>query len=207
MPARSNNGPSSRLVAAASELLEAAGVETATSQQMQISSDIVAFKESMDTKLNTLHQTTEFKLSSINETVDSKLNTLTQRIINAEKGIASLEKCFSDYAKDQKITFALQNSNSKSFTYYEFAKGSYRYGDTKSCAELVQHILFWFRRGEGCYIPNATLEHTHNGVEAYFKASNEKFKVKLLDQIHFLTGTKPRIELGSCKKDYAIFYS
>ena len=203
MPARSNNGPLSRLAAAASELLEAAGVETATRQQMQISSNVMAFKESIDAKLNTLYQTADSKLSSINETVGS----LAQRINKVEESIASLEKCFSDYAKDQKITFALQNCHLKSFKYYEFDKNSYRSCISyKESEELVQDILLWFRRDVGFYIPNAALRQNFYS-EGEFKASREEFKTKLIDKIHLFTGTKPRIALGSNNKDYVIYHS
>ena len=82
-----NDGPSSRLAAAANELLQAAEIETTSRQQMKISSDLLAFKDSVESKMNAI----ESRIGTPNQTMDS----LNQRISNVEKSIASLEKSFS----------------------------------------------------------------------------------------------------------------
>ena len=83
----------------------------------------------------------ESKISVINQMIDAKLNTLNQRISNIEKSISSLETCFSDYAKDQKIVFAIENSHLKSFDYYKFENNSSYSGSKVNSKDLVHDIL------------------------------------------------------------------
>ena len=92
---------------------------------MQISSDIVALREYVDTKLSTLCKTEDSKFTSINKIV----GFLTKGISNIEKSIVSLKKYFSNYAIDKKIAFALQKYLSKLLKHFEFGKHSYRNSD------------------------------------------------------------------------------
>ena len=79
-----DNAPKKRLVAAAEELLKASGVEISTEFQKKLVADLGSFKESVDTKLNTINQS----LVTSRVHADEKANSLEQRIGNLETKVA-----------------------------------------------------------------------------------------------------------------------
>ena len=145
---------------------------------------------------------TDFK-----DSMDSKLNTLTQRLGNVGKSIASLQKSFDDQAKLQNIAFGLGNSHLDSFEYYYFGpEMDVNFCDNQNSSNLVKFILLSFRRGLGACVDNAALIKKKND-SAKLKKSQEDFHNKLINQIHGLIGTKPRIEFDSRKRSYVAYYS
>ena len=111
-----NDRSSSRLAVAANELLEAVAIETASRQQMQLSSDLVAFKDSVESKMSTNDSkmtAIEAKISAIDQTIDSKcdvsdlmalkdsveskMSTVDSKLITIESKISTI--CQTDSSK------------------------------------------------------------------------------------------------------------
>jgi hypothetical protein len=180
-----------RLTAAATELLEAAGIEVASSRQQKISTDIVSFKESVDAKLNTVNQT----LVTSRAHIDDKLNSISQHVVNLEERTASLEEEVAYQTKLQAFAFAIDHAEQGSFTYRTYNSYS-----TQQSSALIPGIVLSFRRNMGNYIPDG---RSGEGDESTQK---KNFHEALINQIHSLTGTKPKIQLEANGK-YAIYYT
>mmetsp|Transcript_24522 Transcript_24522/g.44347 ORF Transcript_24522/g.44347 Transcript_24522/m.44347 type:complete len:192 (-) Transcript_24522:177-752(-) len=182
-----------RITAAATELLEAAGIEVASSRQQKISTDIVSFKESVDAKLNTVNQT----LVTSRAHIDDKLNSISQHVVNLEERTAYLEEQVANQTKLQALAFAMDHAEQGSFTYRTYTSYS-----TQQSSALIPGIVLSFRRNMGNYIPEGKVE-SGEGDESTQK---KNFHEALINQIHSLTGTKPKIQKGA-NGNYAIYYS
>ena len=194
--------PSSKLAAAAQELLKAAGAEVSSDAQKKISTDLVSFKESFDARLNTVNQS----ITTLRSHADDKANTADQRLASIDQRLASLEQKvllqtqkISKQTKLQTLSFAMQNAVLVSFTYFD----TY----SKESSTLVSNIMISFRRGFGYHLPDGTLQNIdkHYYKEKWEK-SNKDFRDKLVEQIHGLTGTKPRV-VREGDGPFAIYYS
>lgn len=194
--------PSARLTAAASELLEAAGIEVSSGRQQKISTDIVSFKESVDAKLNTVNQT----LVTSRTHIDDKLNSINQHVVNLEERMASLEKQVTTQSKMQSLEFAMDHTKLDSFQFYLESKDSYAYVQTQQSCDFVTNILMSFRRNFGYYLPGGTMTQIRRDDQERWEKSNEEFRNKLITQIHTLTGTKPRV-VKEADGRHAIYYS
>lgn len=197
--------PSSRLTAAAAELLEAAGVEASAGIQKKMSADIVSLKDSIDAKLNTINQS----LVTSRTHLDDKLNTSNQHIVNLETKLTSLEGSIVKESKLQALAFGIENAELQAFEYYEARENSsyYGYHNRKKSSDLVRSILFGFRRNIGWYLPDGAMgEIDKSANKEKWEQSNKDFRDKLVTQIHSLLGTKPRVVK---EKDgrYTIYYS
>jgi hypothetical protein len=99
--------------------------------------------------------------------------------------------------KMQNLAFAFQNAEANTFDYYPEKPGR----------QLVRPILLSFRRGGYYSIPSkhGTLGHDLTGNER--RKSEQAFRDKLSEQIHELTGAKPRFEFKKEEDSYWIYYS
>jgi hypothetical protein len=173
-------------------------ITAASSTQQMIFTGIVSFKESVDAKLNTVSQT----LNTVNQTlvtsrahIDDKLNSISQHVVNLEERTASLEEQVSNQTKLQALAFAIDHAEQGSFTYRTYNSYS-----TQQSSALIPGIVLSFRRNMGNYIPDG---RSGEGDESTQK---KNFHEALINQIHSLTGTKPKIQMEANGK-YAIYYS
>ena len=133
--------------------------------------------------------------------MNSEVHALIQRVKSLEKrlsdftalnqGVKSLEKSFTDHTRFQNIVFAIEHSHIGSFSYYD-------YGRVYDSKDLVQKILLHLRQGRRFQLPRAAL---HDCVIR----SEKEFHIKLVEQIHALTGTKPTIELDPGQQYFIYF--
>ena len=88
-------------------------------------------------------------------------------------------------------------------------------GRQKNSSSLVLDILSSFRKGVRRYLPSAALIEGYQHDQDYghgqdqkesFDKSSKEFREKIINQIHILIGTKPRIESEN-GKNYVIYYS
>ena len=84
-------------------------------------------------------------IDSLKTLVKSKMNTLNQ-------SISILKKELALQSKNQRLEWAISNTEIYSFLYYK--KGSFEEFDSK---DLALEILGWFRRGEGYDITNRSM--------------------------------------------------
>jgi hypothetical protein len=114
--------------------------------------------------------------------------------------------------KMQNLAFAFQNAEATSFTYYpENHPTTSEPGDNQGGQlKLVRPILLSFRRGSYYSILS---KHGTLGPTFYDLTGNERrkseqaFRDKLSEQIHGLTGVKPRFEFKKEEDSYWIYYS
>jgi len=197
-------GAKMSLSEAAAELVRAAEMEVNVATQKKLSSSLEALKQSFDTKLNAIQQVV--KQSSTNS--DDKMNTVNQNIVNltgkintVNQNIVDLNETMKHNQKMQTLEWALQNAEIGSFSYYE--PNSY---SDKNSADLLRKVLLWFRRGEGCYIGDSTLQQSRYLNEQQKEESREKFRKELAAQIYSLTGINPRLQKET-DGGYAIYDS
>mmetsp|Transcript_21474 Transcript_21474/g.44176 ORF Transcript_21474/g.44176 Transcript_21474/m.44176 type:complete len:196 (-) Transcript_21474:3431-4018(-) len=191
--------PSSKLAAAAQELLQAAGVEVSSDAQKKISADLVSFKESADAKLNTVNQS----IITSRTHADDKINTIDQRLSSLEQKVVLQTQEITKQTKLQNLSFALQNAKLNSFEYHVHAHNSYC---RKDSSDLAQDIIFSFRQGYGHFLPNGCLNDCYGYDKAEWEKDKKDFREKLVNQIHGLTGTKPRVEKKEDAR-FVIYYS
>jgi len=197
MTSHPGESSSSRLVMAAQELLEAAGIEISSEQQKQMSRNVSLFKESVESKMESVESkfdTVNKNLASTKTAIDDKAIKITQRITNLEQKMSDLTDMVKKQAKMQNLAFAIENSSLGSFSYYEN-------NAQKSSSNLVKDIILTFRREQGMILPNATIGYYGN-----FEKGNKDFHASLTTQIFSLTGTEPRITKNSDGR-YSIWYS
>jgi len=187
---------SQRLEAAAKELVKAAYLDIKEDGESKAVGKTVAAIRAGNDHLSNL----EKQVVSMKESMDAKINTLNQNVDNLKEQMEEVKKTVTNQTKLQNLSWAIHNSKMNEFTYYE-SRGSIESG------ELVRKILFSFRRGFGHYLPDeAYLQQPYYlRDEAEKKKSASEFRTQLIDQIHALTGQKPRIVAENSR--FAIYYS
>jgi hypothetical protein len=183
---------SSRLREAAEKLVEAAYLDVKVQgESKETVAAIASLKESVDSKLNTLNQ----NIVNLNANMDAKINTLNQNVVNLN---AKMEYD----AKQDNLRWAIENSSANEFEYYDADIGYYK----KKSGEFVRGILFWFRKGNGWFLPAKVSINQEYRYEQNKEKAVADFHDKLVAQIHGLTGQKPRISVEANGK-HAIHYS
>jgi hypothetical protein len=185
-----------RLLATSSGKLRASGVAMAFSSKLQEAAEKLVKAAHQDAKANgTTGTATE--IASLKQSIASKLNTLYQNTIKLN---AKLE---AD-AKESILRWAIENCKVNEFTYHGDECDEY----TMQSGELVREILFQFRKGNGRWLPaTATLDRNYQYLnEADREDAVSFFHDELVDQIHELTGQKPRVVYDE-KGKYSIWYS
>ena len=201
-----DTAPNERLAAAAEELLKAAGVEASTELQKKLVADLVSFKKSVDAKLNTINQS----LVASRERADDKASSLEQRIgdkaSSLEQRIGKLEDKVAHQTKLQNLAFAIQNATVNEFEYIDETNNSF--GTRSQSSSLVRTILLSFRRGFGSYLPKGKLENVSSSSydKSKWEESTKAFRNKVVNQIHGLTGRKPRLD-QDVDGSFVIYYS
>lgn len=161
----------------------------------QLSSQVTALKESLDSKLNASNQS---------------MSGVKEAIVAMDKNVCGLKAQIVLLTKTQQLHFAMIHRNVNSFDYQ--ADNPNHHEDTSGdivsfylapprihgCTfELVGTILLSFHRGSGYQLP------TNAQVSGTF--GSERFRRKLVTQIHELTGVEPRLTQLDGK--WCIFYS
>ena len=81
-------------------------------------------------------------------------------------------------------------------------KDFYGYGDPEKYCAFLKNVLQSFAKGQGYYIDGYTI---HQRVSDGGETQKQEFRNMIKGDVHFLTGTPPRIEKSDGK--WAIFYS
>ena len=91
----------------------------------------------------------------------------------------------------------LKHSNKSGFRFY--AGGDLQFSD-----ELIRSIIAMFVRGLGQWIPRGSLNQSYQPTEA----EGEALRTMLSEEIHSLTGSKPRLEkrMNGKMEQWVIFY-
>ena len=134
-------------------------------------------------------------------TVNQNIVNLTAKINTVNQNIVDLNETIKHTQKLQSLAWAIQNADIGSFSYYE--PNSY---NSKNSAELLRKVLLWFRRGQGCYIGDSTLQDERYLHDQKKEESREKFRQELAAQIYSLTGANPRLQKETDGR-YAVYYS
>jgi hypothetical protein len=191
-----------KLKAAAEELVKAAYLDSNADANKEtidslkgLETHLVAWKTSMDAKVNTVNQNMDNLKDALTKG-DSKLSELKLEVTDLKLEVTDLKRT-------QLLAAGIQNCFYNSFKYYEDLKEI-------SSETLVRHILFSFQKGMGLYISNvaALQKHGISDSEEKVRKSQQGFRDSLVDQIHALTGEKPRIaEPSKAGANYAIYKS
>jgi hypothetical protein len=127
--------------------------------------------------------------------------TLVTAIESAKKEtIAAIERS----RKIQSLQWAIANVSVGQFTCYKATSSAYNFEKTTS-ADIVKRILCHFMRENGSYVDNYYLESPSYGRQE--DGLHEKFLDALVEQIHLLTGQKPRVEKKKDGNKTAIYYN
>lgn len=136
--------------------------------------------------------------ASLKTSLDSKLNTLDQSISNLKEEVAKMNSAMANQAKNQRLEWAISNAGINSFKHHE--KGGFSLVESTA---IVQSVLLSFKKGPGHYITDRSMTGYRYGQNA--EEGEKQFRDALSNQIHALTGQKPRIALAD--NGYAIYYS
>lgn len=161
------------------------GLKKLSMDSLLIEKSVVSLKESIDTKLNTL---------------DQKLNTLNQTLSITNAQLVLLNNTVAQQFKCQKLEWAISHSDIGSFKYFHHND----YSRETVSTVFVKEVLMCFRKGDGAYISNRSVNDFYYDQETA-KKGEKQFREKLCAQIHSLIGHKPRIEEFPDNK-YAIYY-
>jgi hypothetical protein len=120
------------------------------------------------------------------------LKTSTETIvaaINASKTetLAAIEQL----GRVQSLQWAMANASLGQFTCYKVANTSYGSHSQTMSVDIVKRLLGAFMRGMGAYVETHYLETA--GYGRHVEDQSEKFLDALVEQIHVLTGQKPRV--------------
>jgi hypothetical protein len=110
------------------------------------------------------------------------------------KAIKNLTKSYINSARLEQLSWAITNAELGSFKYFEA-------GRKLSSADLVRKILFNFRRNLGTIYKNDRFSCIADSMSD----GAALFRDCLVDQIHGLTGSRPRIQLNA--EEWTIFDS
>ena len=114
------------------------------------------------------------------------------------KAIWSLNSSIGIQTKRTVLQLAIQNADSNSFEYYNIEDAT-----TLDSAELVRQILFAFNAGVWFTLEDCRMSPYDNEED---EESEREFREMLRDQIHELTGMKPRIKYEKDDEAYVIHY-
>lgn len=160
-----------------------------------VSNSLDSLKESVDSNMKKLQKLMPSTLDTIKQVLDKNNQTLNE-VLN---GMNKINDRINVIEKNQKLEWAIQNSNIGSFFY--FNKGSYNKVDS---TKLVKEALVSLRNGGGYYIIDKSL-HPYNGYANEIQSGEQKFRNALSAQVTSLIGKKPRISMAD--NGYAIFYN
>jgi hypothetical protein len=108
--------------------------------------------------------------------------------------------------KTQNLIFAVQNTKLNSFNYCVGEYGKYNY-QTYSSGDLLPLIFLCFRREDPfLLVKQYRLVQSEYGCDSQLE-SRQAFRVMLSNQIHELTGVKPRFVFKEEEDKYWIYYS
>ena len=174
-------------LAAAAEALVKAACANVQETSLSLSKENAASLKQIDASLKAL---TEAVKSSHSSTADCSSKTI-QAINEASTNTL---KAINESSKQARLEWADEHASNGSFRFVD----GYKNQQTES-KEFVQTIISNFKRGFGSHIDNRYIDRND-------EKGREQFQTKLVEQIHALTGNKPR-ETVEKNGLAAIFYS
>jgi chromosome segregation ATPase len=193
--------PSEKLASAAEELAKAAACFDDTASFQGAVDAINHLKASTDAKLNTSNQ----KIGDLNNTVSQvveKIGTWNTKMEKLNSEVVMMNQNLVLNRKMESLAWAIDHVESKSFQYVEKPTHSYETSNTKT---LARDVLLAFRSDMGCYLPDVCRAGYGQSAEELEKVRKE-FRDKFSDQIHALTGVKPRLVLNEQNQKYIIYF-
>mmetsp|Transcript_2673 Transcript_2673/g.7089 ORF Transcript_2673/g.7089 Transcript_2673/m.7089 type:complete len:129 (+) Transcript_2673:78-464(+) len=126
-------------------------------------------------------------------------------LVKAE--ISPVKAEITTFSRRQILAAAIQNCELNPFIYYEY-KGS----QSKKSTDLVRQVLFAFQKCFCYFFPNDAMMTRYPHNQDTIIDSCKLFRDAVVEQIHELTGIKPRVKEDETKaKDgtpiFLIFYS
>ena len=137
--------------------------------------------------------------------MNAKVDTIALKVDSLKDELVAANKNLLVNGKLDNLAWAIQNRDLNCFAYGRPGLSrSYNY-DSK---ELVKKILFAFRMSETYVLPeDAFYSPPNHNRDDYTELSRKHFREQVSEQIHALTGAKPRIKFNDSIGKYEIFYS
>jgi hypothetical protein len=193
--------PSEKLASAAEELAKAAACFDDTASFQGAVDAINHLKASTDAKLNTSNQ----KIGDLNNTfsqVVEKIGTWNTKMEKLNSEVVMMNQNLVLNRKMESLAWAIDHVETKSFQYFGKLTHSYETSNTKT---LARDVLLAFRSDMGYYLPEVCSAGSRQSAEELEKLRNA-FRDNFSDQIHALTGVKPRLVLNEQNQKYIIYF-
>ena len=137
-------------------------------------------------------------LSEINKTLTRRHEAASAEWTALTLDLSRMKESSIQNRKAESLEWAFSNADQYSFIFC-YGKGNML--RKSSTTELARKVVLNFRRGHSCFLPDGWTS------ARYELESQKEFRDKFVDQIHMLTGVKPRLEFNTDKEAYEIFYN
>ena len=160
-------------------------------------------------ELRCIHGNTDVLIKKLGDSatiLPAKAAEVTTAINDLKVAVVNVGNSITKMSKVQSLQFALLNSGIGEFKYSETPQRiAYQ---EKTSKTLLPSILLSFMRGTGVYVEGYTgAPHNVAVTAAVIAKARTDFETALCDQIHGLTGTRPRIAAAqSDSAKPAIYY-
>jgi hypothetical protein len=143
------------------------------------------------------------------KTANLKTDSVCLHLERMNRSLSAIKSTLEAQERRQSLQWAITNADMNGFLYYYFYQGSV---NELGSGGLVRYVLSRFLKGQGMYIEDRRMSdgsayaNLTSAEERQDKLEQDQktFREKLVDQIHGLTGVKPRIDKDD--KGYSIHY-
>lgn len=185
---------------AAEDLVKAVQSEVNNAPQVKMASILASIKYTLESKLDA-GITNQSEVSASLKGLNSKLDKVQTSLVEVVNTQTAIQAEMEQQIKLTRLQWAIDHVDYGSFVYCNGQNNSRMHSK-----DIAKTILYWFMKGYGYYVGNDSML-SYCSIETEREKSRQQFRNKLSDQIHFLTGVKPKVQLDAKDGRYLFSYS